>query len=110
MIKAIFDNQGESFDRFTVIDNQGDMFGMSENPFGPQSFNQWAGNCIDNYMFASWGYAWRNHCDVKKITRSKLPQIIEEFRIEGNMGKMLPKSDWPPQIVKAYKLRTNEKV
>lgn len=38
----IWDNNGKSFDRYTVrVGN--DYYGMSENPFGPQSFNQYIG-------------------------------------------------------------------
>ena len=39
---TVYDNGGESMDRYTVIiGNQ--VFGMSGNPTSPQGFNQWAG-------------------------------------------------------------------
>ena len=42
----IFDNGGESFDRYTVIiDNS--VFGMSDNPLDPQGFNQYCGDIED---------------------------------------------------------------
>jgi len=39
---VIYDNGGESFDRYTVIIDK-DVFGMSENPNSPQGFNQYIG-------------------------------------------------------------------
>lgn len=39
----IYDNGGETMDRYTVIIGD-DVFGMSENPTSAQGFNQWAGN------------------------------------------------------------------
>lgn len=45
----IWDNGGESFDRYTVrVGN--DYYGMSENPFGPQSFNQYIGTYCTNVV------------------------------------------------------------
>ncbi len=41
----VYDNGGETFDRYTVIiDN--DVFGMSENPLSASGFNQWCGVCV----------------------------------------------------------------
>ena len=40
---TVYDNGGESMDRYTVVIGD-DVFGMSENPGSPQGFNQWAGN------------------------------------------------------------------
>ena len=39
---VVYDNGGESFDRFTVIIDK-DTFGMSENPNSSQGFNQYIG-------------------------------------------------------------------
>ena len=40
---TVYDNGGETMDRYTV--SVGDnVFGMSENPTSAQGFNQWAGN------------------------------------------------------------------
>ena len=38
----VFDNGGESFDRYTVIIDES-VFGMSHNPRSPQGFNQYCG-------------------------------------------------------------------
>lgn len=93
-----FDNGGKTFDRFTIIDNGGEMLGLSENPNSPQAFSQWAGNCVDNYMFVSFGYAWRRHCDVKKVIKHELPRIIQEFKTDGNIGQMVDFNSLPIEV------------
>jgi len=42
-IKAIYDNGGQSFDRYTVVFDDGSVFGMSHNATSPQGFCQYAG-------------------------------------------------------------------
>jgi hypothetical protein len=93
-----FDNGGETFDRFTIIDNGGEMLGLSENPNSPLGFSQWAGNCVDNYMFASFGYAWRRQCDVEKVIKHELPRIIQEFKTDGNIGQMVDFNSLPIEV------------
>ena len=38
---TVYDNDGITFDRYTVVIPRGDVFGMSENPSSPQGFNQY---------------------------------------------------------------------
>ena len=39
----VFDNEGKSFDRFTVVTDDGSLFGASTQPFHPQGFGQFCG-------------------------------------------------------------------
>lgn len=79
----VFDNNGETFDRYTILDKStGEMYGASENPFHPQGFGQYCGNVADNYWFHAYGASWRKHCDVKKCERFAIRKFINEF--EGN--------------------------
>jgi hypothetical protein len=96
----VFDNEGETFDRYTIIDQQGDMLGLSDDPTHPQGFSQFAGNCVDNKLFVTYGYGWRKTCDVKKITKHELPLIIEEFKRDGNIGKLIEFDKLPENIQK----------
>jgi hypothetical protein len=41
-IKAIFDNGGKTFDRYTVIFDDGSALGLSHNPDSPLGFSQWS--------------------------------------------------------------------
>ena len=91
----VFDNGGETIDRYTIIDSTGDMLGLSETGAG---FSQFVGNCVDNYMFHSFGYSWRRHLDVKKITRNELPRIIREFEQDGILGKRIKFADLPKDL------------
>ena len=106
-IVAIFDNNGETFDRYTVIDSDGNMFGYSENALG---VDQYCGNLVDNYMFHSFGYSWRKYCDVNKCTRSVLKEQISVFNSEGNIGVQLQKYKWPKAIVNAYNNRIKKEI
>jgi hypothetical protein len=40
-IKAIHDNKGKTFDRYTVILDDGSALGLSHNPDSPLGFSQW---------------------------------------------------------------------
>lgn len=84
---TVFDNGGESLDRYTVIDKEGDMLGLSETGAG---FNQWCGNCVDNYMYVTFGYGWRSQCDVPRVIKHTLPEVIASFKTHGNLGKEIP--------------------
>lgn len=107
-IRAIFDNKGETFDRYTVIFNDGEMIGLSENPNTSQGFNQYCGNVVDDYMFHSWGAGWRRHLDVNKITRSVLREQIRLFEYEGNIGVRTQLSRLPEEVKTAIKNRQHE--
>ena len=39
----IYDNQGKTFDRYTIFIGR-DVFGMSANPLSPLGFNQYVGD------------------------------------------------------------------
>lgn len=38
----IYDNGGETFDRYTLVTEAGDIFTMSQNPLSPDGFNQYS--------------------------------------------------------------------
>ena len=40
----IFDNCGKTIDRYTLINDDGDVFGFDDNPFYPLGFGQYCGN------------------------------------------------------------------
>lgn len=42
----IFDNGGESYDRYTLITNDNSIFGFNDNPFDPQGFGQYCGEWV----------------------------------------------------------------
>lgn len=72
-IKAIYDNQGTTFDRYTVYyDNEGVKLntwfyiGMSEHPTHPQGFGQHGEGMIGKH-------------NGKKITFKELPKDCQEL-------------------------------
>jgi hypothetical protein len=84
----VFDNEGETFDRYTIILYNGEILGASEFPFSAQGFGQHCGNWIDSYFTTTFGAAWR---DYVHISAYKKRQILDEqlsmARKEGNLGK-----------------------
>lgn len=43
----IFDNEGKTFDRYTIVTGEGEVYGSSFDPFHPQGFGQYCGNVIE---------------------------------------------------------------
>jgi len=41
---VVYDNGGESYDRYTIFTPDGSVYGMSQNPTSPQGFNQYLGD------------------------------------------------------------------
>jgi len=52
---SVYDNGGESFDRYTVViapqatPEEKEFYGMSEKPLSPTGFNQYLGSYRDGY-------------------------------------------------------------
>ena len=80
-ILGVFDNDGKTFDRYTVVTEYFsispvsgkkyyDAIGMSHNPNSPQGFSQW-GSC----SFNSDG---ENKHLGKEIKFEELPEIVQE--------------------------------
>lgn len=101
----VFDNGGETFDRFTIIDKiSGDMIGSSEMPFNPLGFGQHCGNPAHTYFSRTVGSGWISglaRTDPKhylKIIKSKTREIIKEFIEEGNLGKVVDFNTLPADV------------
>lgn len=79
----VFDNEGETFDRFTIILPDGDMLASSVYPFHPQGFGMYVGNVCENveggrntvyYDYAGgtgWDPWWIKQCLKKYLTEAK---------------------------------------
>lgn len=74
----VLDNDGETFDRYTIILSNGDIFGSSFDPFHTQGFGQWCGNIADNYMTVSYGSQWRKNCRVKVCTNEAIKNYLSD--------------------------------
>lgn len=61
----IYDNGGASFDRFTVVLEDGSVYGMSANPLSPQGFNQYIGEAPEFHGF--------EHCGREVASLRSLP-------------------------------------
>lgn len=112
---VIFDNGGETMDRFTIINLiDGEMYGASENPFHPLGFGQYCGSPAHTYFCTTIGSPYMSSMRKKdpnhynRIIKRKTAEIIEEFKQEGNIGKIVdfhtlpdPVKQYCKQIVEA---------
>lgn len=64
-IKTIFDNRGRTFDRYTVILEDGLALGLSLNPDSPIGFSQW-GEAVEGYHLG------------ERISFEELPEIVQK--------------------------------
>lgn len=66
----IYDNNGKTFDRYTIVLKDRSMFGASENPFSPLGFGQYCGELPihRNYNFLG-----------KKIKFADLPEDVQKY-------------------------------
>jgi hypothetical protein len=92
---TVLDNNGETLDRYTIIDNvTGDCYGASENPF--HGFGQYCGNISDNYWNVAYGYSWRKRGDKKHI--NKLIRFAVSNYISQTSDKNVNHDALPEQV------------
>ena len=74
---VIFDNNGESFDRYTIILPYGSILGASCNPFSPLGFGCTVGdtNHPENYV----EIARRDGRLGDEVMYEELPNEVQEF-------------------------------
>lgn len=104
---VIFDNGGETFDRFTIIEKKtGEMIGASCDPFHPQGFGQYCGNVAWDYFTRTVGANYMRRIEDEdpkhyaKIVRQKTAEIIAEFKREKNIGKVVKFTELPQDVQK----------
>lgn len=102
---VVFDNEGETIDRYTIINEDGDILGLSDNPTHPLGFSQFCGNCVDDHMNVSYGASWRRQLNVPRVIHQRLPEIIQQFEDDGNLGKRIELSGLPEELQKHIRSR-----
>lgn len=85
----VFDNGGETYDRYTILLSNSDVYGCNESPFAPTGFAQFSFNNADNYMFHSYGASWRKHFDVKKLEKQYFEQYLSDNKEDSTIGKLI---------------------
>lgn len=79
----IYDNEGTTFDRYTVIID-GDVFGMSDNPLSPQGFNQYSGKLHELPLARNNG---------ERITLESLPEEVQTAIQRRREKEVISESD-----------------
>jgi len=96
---TIWDNNGETWDRFTIMENKtGEMMGASEFPFSPLGFGQYVGNVANNYWQTAYGAGW--HRDIsKRLLQSRISFAVKHFLNDSeHMGKRIKFSQLPKDV------------
>jgi hypothetical protein len=78
---SLWDDGGNTFDRYTLLDSSGDVFGYSENAKG---FDQFCGNVYE------WGETIESYLSIET---SKA------------IGRKVKPHKWPSSVIKAYNTR-----
>jgi hypothetical protein len=80
---TIFDNNGESFDRYTVFTPDGSVYGMSSNPKSPQGFNMYIGDRSDIKKGSHLGKK------LKFIPKEILQAVVDRMNEDYAKGGMM---------------------
>lgn len=96
------DNNGETFDRYTIINPQdGEMIGASANPFHPMGFGQHCGNIADNYWKTTYGSQWKRNCTQNLIDK-RVKYAIDHFLSDCEHIGRIVEFDVLPDAVQKY--------
>jgi hypothetical protein len=75
-IVYVFDNDGKTFDQYTILTSDGDIFGSSANPFSPQGVGNYSHSLMDRHT--------RNGQKLnKKFHKATLAREIKTYRFDA---------------------------
>jgi hypothetical protein len=109
----IFSNekQNATFDCFTIIREDGEMWGSSHHPFAPNGFGQHVGNIADNYWNVAYGYSWRRVFGkrVKRMLKQTTQDQLNIARGDKEwLGEEVQLEDLPTEVQKFIKQIEND--
>jgi hypothetical protein len=79
----VYDNNGDTFDRYTVFTPDGSVYGMSDNPTSPQGFNQYLG---DDTEVEKGEHLGRKLKSVpKSIEKAVLDRMEDDYKLGGGI-------------------------
>ena len=74
----IYDDGGETIDRYTMIMPDGEAWGFSENPYHPQGVGQYVGNLSNLRTFSHLGKPVKSIMDLPEQARKFVDEIATE--------------------------------
>lgn len=101
---VILDNFGATYDRYTILLSNGEMWGSSNEPFSPLGFGQCCGNVADLHWMTAYGSNWRNRLPVRKATNEALSNYLADC---SNVGQPVPFESLPNDV-KTYALQVSK--
>lgn len=76
---AVYDNDGKTFDRYTVIIGN-DVYGMSHNPKHPQGFNQFCGQLFIDFNESTLIEVSGRETQVQDLPRAVISAIVDRIK------------------------------
>lgn len=102
----VLDNSGETYDRYTIILQNCDVYGADSNPFQPQGFGQYSHNIAHSYYYHAWGANWRKYLNSKKLIAGKLREYLTADDLI-NIGKFITRAEIPAKVLQYINQITN---
>ncbi|HLX94017.1 MAG TPA: hypothetical protein VKR32_20175 [Puia sp.] len=92
----VFDNEGRTSDRLTVINREtGDVFAVGLNPNGVATNCKFCGNCAD-HRITLYGSGWRQMPLTRRIIETETESYVCNAQLNpGWLGKELLQVQWP---------------
>lgn len=113
MSMVVFDNNGKTQDRYTIIFENGDIYTADENPFSANGIGFNCGNIGENYFITTVGHAWRGERSIQKITSMIREQTRQQIELARNdkswMGEEVRDISLLPENVRKYINQVNDK-
>ena len=98
----IYDNGGETIDRYTMIMPDGEAWGFSESPYHPQGFGQYAGSLAGLHTFSHLGKPMKSIMDLPEQARKFVDEIATADGDTYVVGSVSGRTKKPSEIGRAH--------
>lgn len=95
----VFDNEGRTADRYTIVDREsGDVFAVDLNKDGNIT-GSYCGNCAQ-HRITLYGSGWRQMPLSQRIIETETDNYIRNAQLNpGWLGRELPREEWPMDLL-----------
>lgn len=95
----VFDNEGRTADRYTVIDRESGNVFAACSPTGEAAIAvRYCGNCAD-HRITLYGTGWRQMPLTPKIILAETENYVRNAQLNPAwLGKELPRQEWPANL------------
>lgn len=102
----VLDNEGETYDRYTIVLQNCDVYGASCDPFAANGMGGYSHNIANSYYYHAWGANWRKHLNAKKLIVEKLREYLNSGDAP-QIGKFITRAEVPEKVLQYIKQITD---